>query len=61
MERFARKFNPYIASTGLSTSFTQYYLRCATPVGSGYCQQQFLRVDGNPQNQQRECAVKIVH
>lgn len=33
-------------NTSLFTSYKQVYLRCAEPVGDGFCQQQLLAYDG---------------
>lgn len=53
MERFARKSTDFPVFISLTSTFTQRYLRCATRIGEGYCQQQFIRI--NVRTQDAKC------
>lgn len=57
MERFARKPNSHFAVVGFTSTLNQFYLRCATRIGLGFCQQQFLKLGGRPADPRSKCKI----
>lgn len=54
MERFVRRDTPFPVSTTINSTVAQRYLRCTTVIGTGFCQQQLLKLDVYPSDPKGE-------